>query len=133
MKTLIPGPLLDRPDKLMQNAGYVFHCTEDGKPCYHRQISNEPFPRFHAYVTTNNQGMEIDLHIDQLNLDHSGNHQHEWAYEGGRVRTEMNRLIGIISGARGGKKVNQPKHSLNNPATEKPKRKKNLFDLIFKS
>lgn len=97
MRRFIPNPLPVSPDTLMQRAGYVRHCVENGKTCYHRQLNDPTFPRFHILVTIQAKGMVIDLHFDALDsITHHGNHGQPWAYEGGRVDTEMHRILETI-------------------------------------
>lgn len=50
--------------------------------------------------------MEIDLHFDALDtINHKGNHDKAWAYEGGRVNEEMRRLLEAIQGQDSLKKI----------------------------
>lgn len=99
MKRLIPHPLPGTPDTLMARAGYVRHCVEAGRACYHRSLNDPPFPRFHAFVSLNDRGMEVDVHFDALDsIGHAGNHDQSWAYEGGRIDEEMQRLLDAMCG-----------------------------------
>lgn len=125
MKQVLPHPLADIPDNLMKRAGYIRHCTQAGRACFHRQLSEDEFPRFHAYVTLGEQGMEVDLHIDQFDtLKHKGNHDKEWAYFGGRVTGEMRRVFEIFKGEGGLGKVNQPTSDENRPKKKKTRKEK---------
>lgn len=108
MIRLIPHPLSDSPDALMIKAGYVRHCVKGGRVCYHRRLNDVPFPRFHIYVALRDHGMEIDLHIDAANLEHKGNHEEAWAYEGGRIEEEMHRTLDMIYDRGRIGKINQP-------------------------
>jgi hypothetical protein len=86
-------------EDVMRRVGYTFHCGKDGRPCYHRQLNDPPFPRFHAYVVEVNRQMEVDLHFDALDvIDHRSNHDQAWAYRGGRVEDEMRRITDILDG-----------------------------------
>lgn len=99
MKRLLPDPLPDTPEVLMRKAGYVRHCVEAGRACYHRCLNDPPFPRFHLFMSMSPRGMEIDLHFDALDsIHHKGNHDQPWAYEGGRVNEEMRRVIQAMCG-----------------------------------
>lgn len=98
MRRMIPSPLSALPEALMLKAGYVRHCVENGRTCYHRQLNDPAFPRFHALVSIRPSGMEIDLHFDALDsITHRGNHDQPWAYEGGRVDAEMQRIMESIT------------------------------------
>ena len=93
----------------MTKAGYVRHCVEAGKTCYHRRLNDPAFPRFHALVSVRSQGMEIDLHFDALDsITHRGNHNQPWAYEGERVHEEMRRILLSISGEKTLGQINHP-------------------------
>ena len=93
----------------MLNADYVRHCVEAGKTCYHRRLNDPAFPRFHALVSIHENGMEIDLHFDALDsITHKGNHDQPWAYEGGRVNGEMQRILEMISSGQKLRQVIQP-------------------------
>ncbi|NQV90026.1 hypothetical protein HQ487_01300 [Candidatus Uhrbacteria bacterium] len=99
MRHIIPLPLANASDTLMTQAGYVRHCVETGRACYHRSLNDPAFPRFHAYTILTEDGMEIDLHFDALDsIEHKGNHDQAWAYEGGRVNQEMHRILESICG-----------------------------------
>ncbi|KKW33055.1 MAG: hypothetical protein UY76_C0010G0012 [Candidatus Uhrbacteria bacterium GW2011_GWA2_52_8d] len=99
MKHVFAHALTDQPETLLSRAGYVMHCVEAGRACYHRPLNDARFPRFHLYVRIVNSKMEIDLHFDALDsIRHKGNHDQSWAYEGGRVSTEMHKIVETISG-----------------------------------
>ena len=131
MKRIFRGPFQESTEALMQRVGYEFHCTEDGRPCYHRQISDPLFPRFHAYVTTTDDGIEIDLHFDQNNLDAKSNHDQTWAYQGGRVTQEMERIEDFLAGTRSIGTVNRPQGPPQKKRNNK-KKPKTLFETLFK-
>ena len=102
MRRMIPSPLPATAETLMLKAGYVRHCVEGGKTCYHRRLNDPAFPRFHALVSIRVSGMEIDLHFDALDsITHRGNHDQPWAYEGERVESEMQRILETITGKTG--------------------------------
>ncbi len=115
--------------RMMQRVGYTYHCGKDGRPCYHRQLNDPPFPRFHAYVIEQNGRMEVDLHFDAHDLiDQKSNHDQPWAYKGGRVEQEMQRISDVIEG----RPIVQVAGIDRIQKNERPKReRKNLFDLLF--
>ncbi|MBI4256685.1 hypothetical protein HY626_01350 [Candidatus Uhrbacteria bacterium] len=134
MKKLLPHPLPGTPDALMTKTGYVRHCVEAGRACYHRRLNDPRFPRFHAYVSMNDQGMEIDLHFDALDsISHKGNHNQPWAYTGGRVNEEMHRLLEAMCGRICLKEIYHSSE-LPAPVSSVPplKKKRGLFDILFK-
>lgn len=112
----------------MEKLGYQYHCGKDGRPCYHRQLNDPKFPRFHAYVTQFQNGIEIDLHFDALDpITHKGNHDQRWAYEGGRVFEEMGRIANQLSGETS-RIAGAERHTKKSWSRRVPK---NLIDLLF--
>ncbi len=129
MKRTFAGPFPGGAPAVMKQVGYQYHCGQDGRPCYHRQLNDPKFPRFHAYtIEYPNGSVEIDLHFDALDpIEHRGNHDQAWAYGGGRVMLEMERMTHIING-----------HDPRAAGTQLLPRKqwtkrvpKNLIDLLF--
>ena len=119
-------------EQIMEQAGYEYHCNDDGKPCYHRMICEHEFPRFHAYISQIKSNLVIDLHFDQYNMNHKSNHGESWAYEGGRVYNEMHRIIDVLKRDVQPTNINQ---SQRNPLKKKTKPKKktfNVIDLLFR-
>jgi hypothetical protein len=118
----------------MTKAGYVRHCVEAGRACYHRRLNDPAFPRFHAYISLNTHGMLIDLHFDALDsINHKSNHDQPWAYEGGRVDEEMRRIIQAMCGIVCLKKIYHPPEPDSPTVTPEPRKKRSLFDLLFKT
>ncbi len=117
----------------MVRAGYVRHCLDAGRVCYHRSICDpHVFPRFHAFVDVRQGGMDIDLHLDQFNFKHKSNHAQPWAYTGGRIDQEMSRLVEAIKSPANIRRVNQPNRPQPQNKSAGSKQKKSLFDILFK-
>jgi hypothetical protein len=131
MKKHFSGPLTDTQVSLMTQAGFVLHCVESGRTCYHRQISDDVFPRFHALVDSINGGVQIDLHFDQFNIHKKGNHKDAWAYEGERVHSEMMRITSVLEGLKTKRTVNRPNSPIETKSISKSK-KKTLFEILFR-
>ncbi len=132
MKRVLAKPIKDTPNNLMKSVGYVRHCTEAGRACFHRPLHDIPFPRFHAYTENTKEGLEIDLHFDQFDpIKHKGNHDKEWAYSGSRVRNEMKRIFEEFKGESKIGKINQSV-SRKKTSFKKPPKKKSLFEILFK-
>ena len=114
----------------MEKAGYYYHCGKDGRPCFHRKLCDDNFPRFHLYANSSDKGIELDLHFDQYHLSNKGNHGKSWAYEGSRVYKEMQRIIDIIEN----KKLKQVYHSPIEKAAKplnREKKKKNFIKFLI--
>jgi len=133
MKNVLKHPLEDSPDNLMKRVGYVRHCTEAGRACFHKRLNDPPFPRFHAFVAVNDKGMEVDLHFDQFDsLKHKGNHDKDWAYQGGRVNGEMNRIFRILKGEDTSSKTVNQSTARTITIPKSASKKKGLFEILFK-
>lgn len=132
MRRLIPSPLPALPETLMVKAGYIRHCVEAGRTCYHRRLNDPAFPRFHALVAVQERGMEIDLHFDALDsITHKGNHGQPWAYEGGRVDEEMRRILQAINERPPVGQINHPQHTTF--STKFPEDvKRSIFEILFR-
>jgi hypothetical protein len=134
MKRTLPHPLPDTQDALMKKAGYVRHCVEAGRVCYHRRLNDPPFPRFHALVALKERGMEVDLHFDALDsVRHKSNHDRPWAYNGGRVDEEMRNMFDAMCGKICLKQVYHPTGQPMNNAKPSTKKKRSLFEILFKT
>lgn len=134
MLRVLPHPLPDSPETLMKKAGYTRHCVESGRGCYHRWLNDVPFPRFHIYMSVDDKGLNIDLHFDALDsIEHKGNHDKSWAYQGGRVNDEMRRIVDIIHDRITVKQINQPASHESQEPLQTKKKKQSLFDILFRS
>ncbi|MBM5789801.1 hypothetical protein FJZ23_01810 [Candidatus Parcubacteria bacterium] len=130
MKKRFPTRLVGGSQAMMASLGYRYHCVEDGRPCYHRAWNDQPFPRFHAYVAEEGGWIEIELHVDALDpILHQGNHHQPWAYAGGRVNEEMERITNTLNGTAPLPHVagSERRARKNHPA----RKIKNLIDLLF--
>mgnify|MGYP001393513238 FL=1 len=132
MKTFFREHLSETTDSLMNRAGYERHCVEAGKDCFHRRLNEHPFPRFHAYVSMRSNGMEIDLHFDQYDMHRRGNHDQAWAYKGGRVDGELQRIIETLKGLRSKARINQPGGTKPSSRSNGPNENRSLFDILFR-
>ncbi len=127
MRKFIPGPIDISVNDLMEKLGYTLHCSKEKLPCYHRALSPDPFPRFHAYAFEKDLGVVIDVHFDQANQGGKGNHDKEWSYSGGRVDDELRRINKVLSEGPLSKVVGSKNLSIQNKKTDK----KSLFDTLL--
>ena len=114
MRMSFPGPLRDTPVNLITRAGYTRHCIDNGRICFHRRLNNPPFPRYHLFLKITGDGMEVDLHFDQLNMGRKGNHEKEWSYTGPLVSRELERINRFIAEAEPAKQANRPTYPTAN-------------------
>jgi len=58
------------------------------------------FPRFHASVFPKDNGLQVNIHLDQEDGSRQGNHQFVWAYHNPLVMEEGHRLEILLDRAR---------------------------------
>ncbi|MBI5370153.1 hypothetical protein HZA85_03125 [Candidatus Uhrbacteria bacterium] len=121
MQHWIAGPLSDHTRNLMRRAGYGEQRTRSGQISFIRRVTGERFPRYHAYAEDKNQGMQINLHVDQKEASYEGAHAHSGEYEGPIVQREMARLVQFVESL---------KSSVTPPSALIPK-KKNFLSRFF--
>ncbi len=97
MKFILKGSFSDEVFSRVLSAGYVWHCIQNDKLCFHKRIDENRFPRFHLLVSLFQKTIEFQFHIDQRSLAHKGNHDQPWAYEGTRVQQEMHRVVMFLT------------------------------------
>jgi hypothetical protein len=97
MKKFFPGPLNDNARNMMRKLGYGEHTGHGGQMSYTRRVTNQPFPRYHAYVEDYNGGIQINLHVDQKEASYHGSSVHSGEYDGRLVDEEMERIQNTIS------------------------------------
>ncbi|PLX27326.1 hypothetical protein C0583_03340 [Candidatus Parcubacteria bacterium] len=87
------------PEQFMQReAGYAhIHSHHTNKYSFVRRMTRDHYPRFHVYVKSNDEMIEIDLHLDQKQTSYEGNHAHNAEYEGEQVEQEVARLKGLLN------------------------------------
>ncbi len=98
MKQFFKGPLGDHSRNTMRKLGYAEQRTRAGQISYVRRASGGQFPRYHAYVEDVNDGMQVNIHIDQRAASYEGSSAHGGEYEGPLVEQEMARIANSIGG-----------------------------------
>ncbi len=81
----------------MRRLGYGEHLGHGGQTSFERRITGGDFPRLHAYVEEKNNGLQINLHLDQKQ-GAAGGSMHGGEYEGPLVEQEMTRITSSITG-----------------------------------
>ena len=120
MKKFIPGPLPENARNLMRRVGYGEHVGHEQQLSYVKRLSNMTYPRWHAYVEDRNDGMQINLHLDQKQASYASGPAHGGEYEGPLVEREMTRIMDSVARTK-----NTPP-----PTTTKPAQKKKLNQQI---
>ena len=72
---------------LMRSAGYRFIRNNDrtGEEEYQRRITGGLYPRFHIFLKTEKDSIQINLHLDQKSASYEGFRAHSGEYEDSEV------------------------------------------------
>jgi len=118
MKIVIQN-LKDNPRTLIRRAGYSEHYdNKSGETSYSRRLDRNIFPKFHAYLSERDNGVEVSLHLDQKQPSYGVGHMHSGDYDGPLIEREMGR-------------IKQSFESAPAAEDEKPKEKKGFFGKLF--
>jgi len=122
MKQFFKGPLQNHSRNIMRHLGYAEQRTRNGQISYTKRASSDRFPRYHAYVEDRDQGMQINLHVDQKEASYSGTSAHAGEYEGPLVEREMHRFRQAFE---------QMKSRGTTPKPEQQEEKKGFWSTLF--
>jgi hypothetical protein len=95
MKLFLPGPLKDNKNNLMRRLGYHFQGESGQESSFVRPPHG--FPRFHIYAREDEQGLAMNLHLDQKRPVYEGTTAHSGEYESEIVQGEADRIKEIIN------------------------------------
>lgn len=89
----VVGNLKSNPRDIMRRVGYgeIVDRKHD-TISYARRLSSERYPRFHVYVDEIENGIKINIHIDQKAASYKGHTAHSGEYEGPRLVDELKRI-----------------------------------------
>ena len=92
--------LLQNLTQSMRNCQYRYmHTTDNGEHSYSRVMyNNQPFPRFHMYVSETEQQFIFSLHLDQKKPVYEGQTAHSADYDEPAVAAEYQRIISSLNG-----------------------------------
>ena len=76
----------------MRSCGYSFDRQEGEEWSFKRHLSNQDYPRFHAYVHQEEDALVVNLHLDQKKPSYGTNHAHSGEYDGSLVLDECERI-----------------------------------------
>lgn len=82
------------PLHAMRRLGYHPHKNKDS---YARRLSNSEFPRYHIYLSPQNDGMQVSIHIDQKAACYENNTAHSGDYDGELLEQEKQRIINLLN------------------------------------
>ena len=86
----------DAAEFLLRNGYARIFDRLSNKESFVRRMGSYFYPRFHVYVMQNNDGVTLDMHIDQKKTSYAGSHMHNAEYDGDLVSNEMTRLHNIV-------------------------------------
>lgn len=82
----------------MRRAGYTFQRTEGNEMSFVRPLARAGYPRFHMYVSTEGQDMQISFHLDQKKETYGEGTRHHGEYENeGALQIEAKRIMEVLS------------------------------------
>jgi hypothetical protein len=99
MKQFFKGPLDDHSRNIMRRLGYGEQRTRQGQISYVKRVSGGAFPRYHVYVEDTENGMQVNLHVDQKAASYEGSSAHGGEYDGPLVEQEMQRIAQGVTSA----------------------------------
>ena len=79
MKIIIPHPR-ENAVSLMRRAGYIFQRTENGEQSFIRPLARSGYPRFQAYIKTENGDFLVNFHLDQKRETYGEDTRHHGEY-----------------------------------------------------
>ncbi len=95
MQFTIPAELRLTSKQALTRVGYhEFVDPNTGKVSFIRRLGTGFYPRFHAYVETQeNGGLVVDMHIDQKHASYEGTAAHSGEYVGPLLDAERDRIL----------------------------------------
>lgn len=97
MQFTIPAEVRFTSKQLLTRVGYhEFVDPNTGKVSYIRRLGTGFYPRFHAYVETNDGQLSIDMHIDQKHVSYEGSAAHSGEYVGPLLDAERDRILAEV-------------------------------------
>lgn len=101
MKIIIKN-IEENPASALRRCGYHFERThlETGEVSAARSFGPGGFPRFHCYAKTIQNGIEVNLHLDQKRPSYKGTSAHAGEYGGELIKQEAERIQAILSPSR---------------------------------
>lgn len=92
MKFIIQGPFKDNVNNLMRSLGYRLINQAGNELNYIRTPGGGDYPRFHAYLKTEDNNLAFNLHLDQKRPVYKGTAAHSGEYDGELVENEARRI-----------------------------------------
>lgn len=85
------------PEQFLRRAGYGFiHDRRSGHDSFVRRLTRDHYPRLHMYVGQEDEVIVFNLHLDQKRPSYGGSHAHNAEYDSPVVKSEIDRLRGLL-------------------------------------
>jgi len=110
---------------LMRECGYrlIENPHQGGERSFARSLNwGHFYPRFHVYLNSLSQGLEINLHLDMKKPSYEGTTAHSGEYDGKLVEDEIHRIKSVAE------KLILAEHSALIPKIEK---KRSFWNKVF--
>jgi hypothetical protein len=93
MKFIIEKPTTNAVN-YFRRAGYYFQKRDGKEVAFAKKLTDQEFPRFHAFVKVIGYKFEVNIHIDQKQTSHKGTSAHSGEYDEDNklLRDEVQRL-----------------------------------------
>jgi hypothetical protein len=79
--------------QLMRAAGYIFKRGIVGEEMsFERPLETSGFPKFHIYLTEDQNNIYLNLHLDQKRPSYAGTSAHSGEYDGDLLAEEIDRI-----------------------------------------
>lgn len=100
MKITLPN-FTKNPAAFMRACGYAFEKQAGGEQAFVRRISGYDYPKFHAYLRTeqmaHSKSLTITIHIDQKKPSYGSHTAHSGEYDSELVVAEIERIKKLAS------------------------------------
>ena len=99
MKIIIENPKTSVAN-YFRRAGYHFQKNEGDEMAFIRQLTDQPFPRFHLFCKIVEYKFQINIHIDHKRASYEGTSMHggEYGDDSEMLQGEVDRLKKIAGG-----------------------------------
>ncbi len=96
MKFFVRGILREHPRNIFRRCGYVDEMNRRTGNISFARPGGGVYPRFHVYIDEEENGIRVNLHLDQKGACYEGHTAHSGEYDGTLVEQEAVRIQSIF-------------------------------------
>jgi hypothetical protein len=97
MKFRVAANLVGNYKTFARRAGYAFiFDRRSGQESFVKRLGSSHYPRLHLYISSIEDDLIFDLHLDQKKASYQGYHRHNAEYDHELVREEIIRLKSLL-------------------------------------